>query len=116
MITSTHDAAVAPPERSSDSGSRYLGGSRGLAVATLTQAIMDQAVLVLLTGPAGVGKTVVLDATLAALAAAATTVTRLSTPGQHMWSQRDLACQLLGEPIDDPASQTPASAATQREL
>src|ERR1700727_2752948 len=107
MITSTHDAAVASPDRSSDSGSHYLEGSRGRAVATLTQAIVDQAVLVLLTGPADVGKTVVLDATLAMLAAAATSVTRLSNPGQHEWSQRDLACQLLGAPIDDPASQTP---------
>jgi type II secretory pathway predicted ATPase ExeA len=104
MIASNPDATVAPLDRSSAEGSRYLGGAHGRAVGTLTQAILDQDVLVLLTGSAGAGKTVVLNATLAVLTATAISVIRLSNPSQRAWSQRDLVRQILDGPTEGPVS------------
>ena len=104
MTALINDPTVAPLEPSSEEPSRYLGGARGRAVATLTRAILDQEVLVLLTGSAGVGKTVVLNAVVAALAVAAIRVIRLSNPSQRAWGQRDLAHEILGGQFEDPAS------------
>ena len=104
MNASTHDLTFAALDMSLVEGSRYLGGTRGRAVETLSQAIRDQEILVLLTGAAGVGKTVVLNATLAILAVAEIRAIRLSNPDQRAWSQHDLARQILGGPVKDPAS------------
>src|SRR5580698_2653864 len=104
MNASTHDPTFTALDTSLDVGSHYLGGIRGRAIETLAHAIRNQEILVLLTGPAAVGKTVVLNAALAKLADEPIRAIRLDNPGNRTWSQRDLVRHILGGSTADPAS------------
>src|ERR1019366_1564621 len=78
----------------------FLGGSRGRAVSALSQGLRDREVLLLLTGPAGAGKTIVLDAAITTLADESIRVIRLSNPGGLAWCPRDVARQIIGRSVD----------------
>jgi len=81
-------------------GSAYTGGSRARAIATLRRSVHERDVLTLLTGIAGVGKSVVLDAALKTMADEPIRVIRLSNPDSSSVSLRALSGQLLGKPVE----------------
>ena len=91
----------------------YLGGSRGRAVAALLQGLHDGEGPLLLTGPAGVGKSVVLSAALDGLADEPIRVIRLSNPEAPAWNHRHLAAQIVGSPIEDANDVAVATAIAQ---
>jgi type II secretory pathway predicted ATPase ExeA len=68
----------------------------------LSRGLCDHEILLLLTGAAGVGKSVVLNATLAALADEPILMIHLNHPDPLPWSQRELASRILGWPADAP--------------
>src|ERR1019366_2608484 len=97
LIAQPSPMAFEPPGREEPP---FLGGSRGRAVSALSQGLRDREVLLLLTGPAGVGKTIVLDAAIATLADDSIRVIRLSNPGGLAWCPRDVARQIIGRSVD----------------
>jgi type II secretory pathway predicted ATPase ExeA len=109
MMAPMHDASLAALETSPENMAPYLGGSRGRAVATLSRGLRDREILLLVTGAPGVGKSIVLCATLADLAGEPIRVIRLSNPKGLPWSRDDLAGEILGQPIKDPADLTVAT-------
>ena len=100
MPLSLHDASLAAPREFSEQERPYLGGSRGRAVAALSQGLRDHQGPLLLTGPAGVGKSVVLKAVLATLTDEPIRVINLGNADKADWNHRDLAGQILGRPIE----------------
>jgi type II secretory pathway predicted ATPase ExeA len=83
----------------------YLGRSRARAVEILSLGLRDREILQVLTGAAGVGKSIVLNASLAALADEPVRLTRLSNPQARPWGQRELAGQILGRTIETPTDE-----------
>src|ERR1700677_1582725 len=100
MPPSLHDASLVAPREPSVQQFPYLGGSRGRAVAALSQGLRDHQGPLLLNGPAGVGKSVVLKAVLATLADEPIRVINLGNADKADWNHRDLAGQILGRPIE----------------
>jgi len=109
-LTASTPATASPPRQLPP----HLGGSRGRAVQSLSRGVRDHEILLLLTGAAGAGKSVVLNATLAALTNEPILVIHLSHPDSLPWSQRELSARILGRPIAprmaSPADDTIAEA------
>jgi type II secretory pathway predicted ATPase ExeA len=78
----------------------YTGSIRRRAVAAVVRAIREQEILLLLTGSAEAGKTVVLQAALAELATDSTRVISLDNPRSSDWSMCEIAGQIIGGPVD----------------
>src|ERR1700722_1909661 len=102
-LTASTPATASPPRQLPP----HLGGSRGRAVQSLSRGVRDHEILLLLTGAAGAGKSVVLNAILAALTHQPILVIHLSHPDSLPWSQRELSARILGRPID-PRMASPA--------
>ena len=100
MPPSVYDASLAASREPSERELPYLGGPRGRAVAVLSQGLRDHQGPLLLTGSAGVGKSVVLKAVLATLADEPIRVINLGNADKADWNHRDLAGQILGRPIE----------------
>jgi len=100
MPPSMHDASVITVQEPLRKELPYLGGGHGRAVATLYQSLRDHEGPLLLTGPEGVGKSVILKVVLAALAIEPIRLINLKNADKPEWNHRDLASQILERPIE----------------
>ena len=100
MSALMHDFSCPVYEPSNQKWRPYLGGSHGRAVAVLSQtALRRDEILLFLSGPAGVGKSVVLNAALEALGDKQIRIIHIGNPDGRAWSQRDLAHQILNRSL-----------------
>jgi type II secretory pathway predicted ATPase ExeA len=81
---------------------QYASGSREQATTRLLRGIGDREVLQILSGPAYVGKSVVLSAVLAGLARKSMPVVSLDNSYTAHWSLRLLIGHILGRPVAGP--------------
>lgn len=80
------------------------------AITRLLQGIRDREVLLVLTGPAGVGKSAVLSAVIAALARKRMRVVGLDNAYTPHWNLRQLIGHILGRPAMGPIDREMAAA------
>src|SRR5258708_9442563 len=123
MPSQRHDLSCPVCEPQNQKGRPYLGGSYGRALAALSQATFGRdEILLFLSGHAGVGKSLVLNAALNALADKPIRMIRVGNPDGQTWSQRDLAHQILsrslaaGSNVAMPPSLGGLSAASEPQL
>jgi type II secretory pathway predicted ATPase ExeA len=88
----------------------YATGSRENAIASLLRGVGEREVLQVLSGPAHVGKSVVLSAVLGALARKCVPVVCLDNSYTARWSLRLLIGHILGRPAAGPIEREMAAA------